>query len=96
MPLLKVKVSCFRCHSDVTPAEAIKLKNVSKDQRYECYKCYKKNKTSEWGFGDEVKFKSKYYCQRCNYKFKSKKGICPYCNQADFLVKGKISVHDLL
>jgi len=96
MPVLRIKVDCFRCKKKVDKGSALPIKTISKEPRYECYNCYKRNKTSEWGFGDEVNFKNKYYCQRCNYKFKSKKSICPYCNQSDLLVKGKITVHDLL
>ncbi len=40
--------------------------------------------------------KQEFYCQKCNYKFYSKYGKCPYCGQSDFLVEGEITLQRLL
>lgn len=42
----------------------------------------------------------KYYCRKCKYKFKRKKGItmkaCPYCGSDDFGLQEEVSAQSIL
>ena len=96
MAVLRIKVNCSSCEKRIDKAQALPVKSVNNEKRYECYNCYRRSKSGSLGTNEEVKVKEPYFCQRCKYKFKSKKSICPYCNKSDFLVKGKVTVHDLL
>ncbi len=81
---------------EVEKNQARLIKGITADARYECFSCFKKNKTQPWGFGDEIKQKVGFYCQRCKYKFRARKECCPYCNKSDFVTKGDLTVHDLI
>ena len=96
MAVLRITVDCFSCMKTVDKRQARLVKGVTKDPRYECFGCFQKNKTMAWGFGDELKQKTSFYCQRCKYKFRAIKECCPYCNKIDFVTRGDLTVHDLL
>ncbi len=90
MVYLRIKVPCFRCKRQVEKTKVLTVGSMTDEPRYECYVCFKRFANS----GDRPK--SRFLCQRCNYKFNSKKDECPYCNKSDLVIKGKITVHDLL
>ncbi|PIZ51631.1 hypothetical protein COY27_02860 [Candidatus Woesearchaeota archaeon CG_4_10_14_0_2_um_filter_33_13] len=96
MVVLRSRVVCFRCNNPVNRLDTVKTASKNGEPRYECSVCYKKQKTAQWGVGDEIPVKAECFCQRCKYHFKSKSGLCPYCSQKDLVIKGKITVHDLL
>ena len=98
MVVLKSSVICISCKNQVNKLETIKFKsnNNETEPRYQCPSCFKKAKTIKWGFGDEIKEKAPHQCLRCKYKFQSKTGICPYCSKGDQVIKGKVTIHDLL
>ncbi|MBU0457342.1 MAG: hypothetical protein ABH824_05035 [Nanoarchaeota archaeon] len=96
MAVLRARVKCFRCGRSVDKTQTLITKSITKDIRYECAKCYKRNKTSPWGLGDEIPHKIEYFCERCKYKFKSKVCECPYCNKRDRVTEARITVSDLL
>ena len=97
MVVLNLKVKCFRCRQEVGQHDARILPSVSKDSRYECYTCYKRNKREPLLAGIEaVPLKKEYLCERCNYRFKSKIQACPLCNKPDYLIGGTVTVKDLL
>ncbi|MBT4936069.1 hypothetical protein HOL21_00315 [Candidatus Woesearchaeota archaeon] len=96
MGVLRIHVTCFRCHKPVDKAEARSVENLSNKPRYECFSCYKGNKPFRWRLETETRVKRKMYCERCNYKFSSHTSICPYCNKTDWITEGKISIQDLL
>lgn len=89
-------VPCFRCKEKVDKNETIPIKLINKEQRYECFKCYNRNKTSDWGLGDEIQIKRNFVCQRCRYKFSAKSITCPYCDKSDLVVEDNITVRDLI
>ena len=96
MALLRIRVKCFHCNKEVSEAEALPVKSVTNKTRYNCYLCYQKHKTHPWGFGDKIPVKKELYCERCRYKFISKKEICPYCNKEDLVMGANVTVKDLL
>jgi len=96
MVYLKVNVKCFRCRKEVEKTQAREMASITKEPRYECFACFNKNKTQPWGFGDKMKYKKEFYCLRCKYKFKRRGNLCPYCNKEDSVIRGNITVHDLL
>jgi len=95
--VLRRPVECFRCKKQVEKADSLLTKDMNGEQKYECFGCYKKSRDTFIGWAErEEKVKKDYRCARCNYKFKSEKAICPYCSKSDMVVKGNISVTDLL
>ena len=58
-----------------------------------CYPCFKNNKML---FKIQQGFKQEMYCERCKYKFSSKSLVCPYCSKGDRIVKGNMTVRDIL
>jgi hypothetical protein len=96
MVVLRSRVLCFRCNKPVSKIDTVKTISNTGEPRFQCSNCFKKAKTSNWGMGDEIPVKSSCFCQRCRYKFKSQSGLCPYCNQKDLVVIGKVTVQDLL
>ena len=96
MPVLRVKITCFRCGKKKDKVEARLIKGMNNELRYECFTCYKRNKAEPWWDGKKEAVKKEYYCERCKYKFSSKRCICPYCNKNDRLTGGNVSVKDLL
>ncbi len=93
--MLKLKVQCYRCGKEVEKADAREVESVSKEKRYECFSCFKRYNPRRFKVGEELQ-KREYYCERCRYRFHSRNMLCPYCNKADRLVEGKISVQELL
>ena len=91
MPVLRIPVECCRCNKMVEKANARFLTRVKNERKYECFSCYKLNRNKHKEF-----VKRELYCERCRYKFKSKKLLCPYCNRSDNVVKGEVTVKDLL
>lgn len=89
-------VKCFRCNTLVEKGSAIILRSVSKKPRYSCYGCYVKQKRFTWGFGDEIPVKKELFCERCKYKFTSKRPGCPFCSKSDRVIESNITVKDLL
>ena len=96
MTIIRSRVQCFRCKKSVDKSDTLVIKTITKDPRYECSQCYKRNRTKPWGFGDEMSYKKDYYCERCRYKFSSKKDVCPYCSKSDQIEGGNITVKDLI
>jgi len=94
MTLLKLKVRCFRCLKEVDKMETRPVESISKDPRYECFSCFKKD-LPQRGIPNRM-VHHELYCERCRYKFRSKSPICPYCNKSDQLESAKITVYDLL
>ncbi len=94
--VLRKPVECFRCKKQVEKADSL-LTKIGGEQKYECFGCYKKSRDTfvDWAEREE-KVKKEYRCARCNYKFKAPNPVCPYCNKSDMVVKGNISVIDLL
>lgn len=98
MDILSSRVYCFRCKKSVEKTDTRYIGTVRKEERYECNSCLKRNKGSPWSIPleDGPAKKLDLYCERCRYKFSSKALMCPYCNQADMLMRGNITVKDLL
>ena len=96
MSNLRVNVNCFKCGEEVEKNAARPIEAVNKEARYECFTCFRSDKTEPWGFGDEIQEKKELYCERCRYKFSSKISMCPYCNKQDQVVPGEVTVRDLL
>ena len=92
MRVLRVPVICCRCGEGVEKSGAITIEFQGKKD-YECYPCYQTH--SAWNaYSQEVK--KSLYCQRCNYKFTSKRLECPYCNKMDLVIDSEINVDELL
>ena len=97
MTILKIKVDCGRCKKSVEKTQARLVDTPKGSKRYECLSCFKKNRAILLGLEqEEPKFKQDMFCGRCKYHFKSKNVVCPYCNDSDYIVRGDISVGDLL
>ena len=96
MQSIKLKVQCFKCRQIVDKSNTITLESVTKDPRYACSNCYKKSRSQPWGFGDEVPYKKDYFCERCKYKFSSKRNTCPYCSKSDRVEGGNVTVKELI
>lgn len=98
MELANNRVYCFRCKKSVEKTDTRFIGTVRKEDRYECLPCLKRNKSSPWSVRLEEGPMEKIdlYCERCRYKFSSRALMCPYCNQADMLIRGNITVKDLL
>ena len=94
MPVLKLKVRCFRCNQEVDKLEARQVESVSPQSRYECFPCFKKHHNAAKKVADAPQ--REFYCERCRYKFSSKTIMCPYCNKDDQLHKGKVTAYDLV
>lgn len=98
MVLLNNRVYCFRCKKSVEKTDSKYIGTVRTEERFECNSCLKRNRASPWSVNLESAPAQKIdlYCERCRYKFSSKALMCPYCNQADMLMRGDITVKDLL
>jgi hypothetical protein len=96
MPVLKVKVKCWRCGKNVDKSDTVETNLQNKDRRHQCYSCYKKNKSLCWGFGDKIKVKKEWFCERCKYKFKAANTTCPYCNRSDYVTKARVFAAELI
>lgn len=86
MPMLRTKVNCFKCGSSVDKNETYLYQVTDRENRYECYACFKASRTA----------KRELFCGRCKYKFKARLPICPYCSKSDEVIEGTLSVQDLL
>lgn len=98
MAIVHARVNCIRCAKMVDKSETILLPSTGNDKKFICFGCYKaeKPRTPRWSMGQETKAKDEYFCGRCKYKFKSVNPSCPYCSQTDAVVKGNITMKDLL
>lgn len=95
---LRVGVRCFRCYRNVGKNQAREVVCLSKEPRYECFDCFKRNKRDPLLSGIEKPAeKQEYLCGRCKYKFSSKKRVCPYCGNIERIeqVSG-VTVYDLI
>jgi len=68
MVYLKAKVTCFHCKKQVEKAEARIFDAPLGGPSYECFNCFKKSRM----ILGEDNVKLDLYCERCNYRFKSK------------------------
>ncbi len=93
---LRVTTQCFRCQKEVHPSQARSIISVTKDERYECFDCFKRNKIDPLLPPEKIKPKKGCFCERCKYRFMSAKSVCPYCNKDDMVVVGNVTVKDLL
>ncbi|MBU0459681.1 MAG: hypothetical protein KJ597_04330 [Nanoarchaeota archaeon] len=97
MAQIKITTRCFRCRQEVDRNNVRTYPTLSKEPRYECYDCYRRNKREPLLAGVEaVPLKKEFLCERCNYRFKSKLKMCPLCSKGDYLIGGTITVRDLL
>ena len=92
MVYLKTKVTCYHCKKQVEKTEASVFQAPLGGPSWECFNCFKKSRQI---LGEDG-IKLDLYCERCNYRFKSKKAICPYCNETNTLSKGNVTMKDLL
>ena len=96
MVLLRVKVTCQRCKKRVEKLQTRALASALGETTYECFECFKRERTPRWGTDEGIKMRRDMFCQRCRYKFSSVTAICPYCNQSDALEAGNLTADDLL
>ncbi len=94
MAVLRAQVSCFKCKRNVDRSQTLFIGSNGIEKQYECFNCYK-NKNNPRQV-DHTGEKIDLYCERCNYKFKSRTNICPYCSKTDKVSSGNISIKDLL
>ena len=92
------RLPCFHCRREFDKPQLRKFKVANQQIRYECVPCSTKLRTGSFlgGAQEERREKNPYYCQRCNYHFKSQTVQCPYCSKDDAVVRGDVSVKDLL
>ena len=92
MRVLRVPVICCRCGDGVEKSGAISIEFQGR-RNFECYPCYQTH--SAWNvYAHDVK--KSLFCQRCTYKFTSKKLECPYCNKNDMVIDSEVDIKDLL
>ena len=97
MVILKTKIQCFRWKKKVDKNETRVNKSVNGEPRHECFTCFKRYRRDPLLAGvEEIPYKKDYYCQRCNYKFKSKLNTCPYCSKNDLVIGGNVSLKELM
>jgi hypothetical protein len=92
MVYLRTPIECFRCHNTVCKTETRALR-AGKKIVHECFNCYRSKPNV---VKTDNKIKQDYFCQKCRYKFKSIKSVCPYCNKHDFLTSTNITIEELL
>lgn len=87
---LRLQVDCLMCADAVDKNMAI----AYGPEKYVCFDCYKQKKSllTAKGYDEKIQL----YCERCRYKFTSKRFSCPYCSKADKVGKANISVQELL
>ena len=95
MPVLRAQVSCSRCQRNVERSQTLFVGSNGAEKQYECFNCYK-NKNNTVREVNHTGDKIDLFCERCNYKFKSRTNICPYCSKTDKVTTGNISIRDLL
>ncbi len=101
MGAMEERLACLHCRKEYDKSALRKLKVANQQIKYECVPCSTKLRTGSYsqvlsGKADVPRQKNPYYCQRCNYHFKSQSVQCPYCSKDDTVVRGDISVNDLL
>ena len=96
MALLREQVECFRCGNMANKVDMRLVRTLDRKPQHECYSCFKRVGAPSWQKINRLKEKCDLFCEKCKYKFYSDKLLCPYCNQSDFLCKGKVNVHDLI
>jgi hypothetical protein len=94
MPILRIPVECFRCRAVVEQTSAVIVSK--RENKHECYTCYQKNRSSTWSVSQTAKRTVLLLCERCHYKFKSKKLLCPYCDKNDMLMNPNTKLKDLI
>lgn len=99
--ILRRSVNCFRCGQDVDRSQALLTKAPDNEQKFECYHCYKKYRDFFVGSAQEksavsVDGKASFYCEVCKYKFKGARPLCPYCGKRDTVVRGDLSLKDIM
>ena len=92
MVLLRIPVECHHCKKQIEKRTALFVKNPENEQIFQCFTCFRSNLKRT----NLDKEKIDLYCERCRYKFTSNKLRCPYCNQFDAVVKGDVTVKDLI
>ncbi len=95
MPILKLKVRCYKCNKEVDKLEAKEVPSIGTMARYECFPCFKKVAQAKRPKANTER-RFDLFCDRCRYKFSSKTIMCPYCNKDDQLHKGKVTAFDLV
>ena len=94
MPVLRSKINCYKCKRPVDRSQTLFLGTIGEERRYECFTCYKQKGKER--VEDPMSEKINLYCERCNYKFKSRTSLCPYCSKSDKVVSGDVSIRDLI
>ncbi|HLC52638.1 MAG TPA: hypothetical protein VJI98_05325 [Candidatus Nanoarchaeia archaeon] len=93
MVILRIPVECVYCKKQIDKRTALFVKNLQNKNLYQCSICFGNNsRTIE---SKDIKTIS-LYCEKCKYKFTSKKAICPYCNRFDTVMKTDIKISDLI
>ena len=99
-PILKIKVKCHRCNEEIDKLDARPMESNGPTKQYECFPCFKKYNLSD---SPRVKKRTssgngKYdlFCEKCRYKFSSRKIVCPYCDKSDHLIKSPDNILELL
>lgn len=90
------QVQCFHCGKKVNKTSTRLVRDVNNIPQPECFSCFMVFKSPAWQKTIQLKERYELYCERCRYKFYSKKLLCPYCNNSDFICKGNLSIHDLV
>ncbi|MEK6900962.1 MAG: hypothetical protein AABX37_01325 [Nanoarchaeota archaeon] len=96
MVYLRVKVPCFRCNRQFEKTEVRRIEAMNKEYKYECFTCFRRSLNVPFGAQEEARGKREFFCQRCKYRYSARSAICPYCNEMDMVVPGKVSIQDLL
>ncbi|PIN87597.1 hypothetical protein COV12_02995 [Candidatus Woesearchaeota archaeon CG10_big_fil_rev_8_21_14_0_10_32_24] len=91
MVVIKTNVNCYQCYQAVDKTETLVVLSKGLQKLYQCANCYKKNKPQ-----GRFEQRKSFYCEKCKYKFSSKKPLCPYCNSSERLTKSNITVYDLI
>ncbi|NQV91419.1 hypothetical protein HQ489_03005 [Candidatus Woesearchaeota archaeon] len=91
MVVIKAHVNCYQCHQSVDKAETLLIMSKGLLKLYQCINCYKIKKPQGY-----FEHRKEFYCEKCRYKFSSKKPICPYCNSSERLTKSNVTIHDLI
>ena len=89
-------VECFRCKENVQKANARLFTTLAEKKVFECNPCAQKSKAKLWSLGEESLTKNNYFCDRCKYKFSSRKSFCPYCSKNDQVVSADVKLGNLL
>ncbi len=96
MAVFQKRVNCSKC-GQLVPKTATRLIDpLAKVKEFECYACFKNDRTSPLAKQNWKPIKVEYFCGYCNYTFSSRRRVFPYCGKADKLAERNIRVVDLL